>query len=79
MQFKERLRERLNQKNIDTKELAKRLYNYGSDSDLCEIPENKGTYKSHIRKVQKWLSGSDEPCVLCAINPIRFSGTPCQN
>ena len=61
MQFKERLRERLNQKNIDTKELAKRLYNYGSDSDLCEIPENKGTYKSHIRKVQKWLSGSDEP------------------
>ena len=34
MQFKERLRERLNQKNIDTKELAKRLYNYGSDSDL---------------------------------------------
>ena len=58
MNFKERLRERMNQKGIDTKEFAKRLYNYGSNADLWE---NEGHKSSHIRKVQKWLSGSAEP------------------
>lgn len=65
MQFKERfgkkMKERMEQKDIDTKEFAKRLFNYGSDSDLCNIPENKKSYDNCIRKVQKWLSGSDEP------------------
>lgn len=36
MQFKDRLKERMIQKNIDNKELAKRLFNYGSDSDIWE-------------------------------------------
>lgn len=58
MNFKERLRERMNQKGIDTKEFAKRLYNYGSNADLWE---NEGHKSSHIRKVQKWLAGSTEP------------------
>lgn len=58
MQFKERLKERMKQKNIDTKEFAKRLYNYGSDSDLWESYEKKS---SDIRKVEKWKKGTNEP------------------
>lgn len=58
MQFKKRLKERMNQKSIDTKEFAKRLYNYGSDSDLWESYEKKST---DIRKIQKWLKGNNEP------------------
>lgn len=72
MQFKDKLKERMNQKNIDTKEFAQLLYNYGSDSDLCKIPENKGTYKSHIRKVQKWLAGDSEPANIEELKKISY-------
>lgn len=58
MQFKERIRERMNQKSLDTKEFAKRLCNYGSDSDLWESNEHKSSY---MRKIQKWLAGDAEP------------------
>lgn len=58
MQLKDKLKERMNQKNIDTREFAKRLCNYGSTSDIWEDDTHQGSY---IRKVQKWLSGSAKP------------------
>lgn len=57
-QFKERLKERMLQKNIDTREFAKRLYNYGSSSDLWEGYNKKNT---DMRKIQKWIKGDTEP------------------
>lgn len=55
MEFKEKLKERMIQKNISTKEFAEMLFQYGSDGNL------RGTPKSYVRKVQKWLSGSANP------------------
>lgn len=57
-QFKERLKERMVQKNIDTREFAKRLYNYGSTSDLWKGYSKKNT---DMRKIQKWIKGDTEP------------------
>lgn len=58
MQLKDKLKERMNQKNINTREFAKRLCNYGSTSDIWENDTHQSSY---IRKVQKWLSGSAKP------------------
>ena len=55
MEFNEKLKERMIQKNISTKEFAEMLFQYGSDGNL------RGTPKSYVRKVQKWLSGSANP------------------
>lgn len=57
-QFRKKLNERMKQKNISTRELAKRLYNYGSGSDLWE-EYNKQS--NDMRKIQKWLKGDTEP------------------
>lgn len=61
MKFNEKLEKRMKQKNMVTKEFAEMLYNYGSDSDLCNSPDNKSSLKSHVRKVQKWIAGDAEP------------------
>lgn len=56
--FKERLRERMKQKGLSTKEIAKQLYNFGSNSNLWENCEKQ---KNKTRKIQKWLDGTDMP------------------
>lgn len=61
MKFSEKLDARMKQKNMTIKEFAEMLFNYGSDSNLCDFPDNKGTLKSHVRKVQKWIAGDAEP------------------
>ena len=56
MKFNEKLKKRMEQKNITKKEFAKMLSQYGSDGNL------HGTYESsYIRKVQKWVKGDAEP------------------
>lgn len=56
MKFNEKLKKRMEQKNITKKEFAKMLSQYGSDGNL------QGTYESsYIRKVQKWVKGDAEP------------------
>lgn len=70
MKFNEKLEQRMKQKNMTTKEFAKMLYNYGLDSDLCNSPNNKASFDSHVRKVQKWIAGNTEPASIDDLKKI---------
>lgn len=78
MSFSEKLKERMEQKNINNKELAKRIYNCKSDVDLWEKLSKK-EQRNRLRKVSRWLTGEAKPRtiddaeILCEILDCDFS------
>lgn len=88
MEFQNKLKKRMTEKNITPKELAKRIHNYGADSDLWEGLDYE-QQRNKVRKVQKWMAGSAKPNiiddleVICNILDCDFSylldGSPIAN
>lgn len=63
MSFSEKLKKQMEQKNINNKELAKRIYNCKSDTDLWENL-SKEKQRNKLRKVSRWLAGEAKPRTL---------------
>lgn len=60
MAFNENLKKRMHQKNINTKELARRIFNNNSNFDLWENAEKKDQ-NALVKKIQRWQSGESKP------------------
>lgn len=60
MDFSNKLSKRIKEKGLTTRELARQIYNFGSDSDLWYNLEPT-KQNSKMKNIQRWISGECKP------------------
>lgn len=78
MDFSNKLSKRIKEKGFTTRELARQIYNFGSDSDLWDNLEPT-KQNNKMKNIQRWISGECKPKTiddlekLCTILDCDFS------